>query len=92
MGKYLPEILSQHAASSCVDVGLLVANDGSGSGKDDKPFLVKQGLLLYFLAEVVEDRHVLRRDLAFELINILFLGLLTHFMHLEVVINQVRVL
>lgn len=48
--KYFAEIVSQKTPSARVDVGLAVADDGSGSCKNYQPFFIEQCFLLYFLA------------------------------------------
>ena len=65
--EHLPEVLREQSAFADVDVGLALAEDVAGSGKDYQVFLVEDGLLLELLVEVAVDGHVFGGHLAFEL-------------------------
>lgn len=68
--------------------GFALAEDCAGSGADDESFLVEESLLLYLLAEVLEQGQILSRELALEFIYEIGVSLSLIELYAEVMINQ----
>ena len=78
----------QKSSSSCEYIGLLVRDNSSCPRKYDKSFLIEKSFLLYFLAEIIKNRHVLWRYFSFELVKLFLVDFCPHFHSLKVVLNK----